>query len=543
MSVYRIIDTILYITLTLTHIIKCWYNDSINITTILILAVILIFSIYLVYQELRLRFLIFKDFQLVANLTFPLFLSTICSGITFRYAQIIQSYILIVIMLSILIYLDYKKKNYEVYFNQYWKLSFFSIMCFITSSTKIQSLQLLLILLFSVKYYILLLKFLSLKSRKSRSNGRQFCNFGELNLASQFIGFILMVSLIIFKESLSTTNIPICSLCFACTSIFSTLVLPFYLYFYLQITSDNGKQDNRTILNISYIFRLFIFIIGLVITIIGFLPYISTNIFLYIINNILYSAITRLLILYWLTILVLLLVSLNLITGIYSGKNKIMRVTIRKFFHFVTITILLPPLLLCNNFQENYNIRSILSFIFTSTFAVINIFVYIEIIRKSNICNRFTNLTNFLLLPFIDEKDSMNGFILTHTYLLFGLYFPIMNEYLHFLIMHKFDLVAACIGLATTGIGDAFSAMLGVLYGNKKLPGNEKKTYIGSLSFFVSCLLFLLFISNISYLHFSTPIKLVLLAWNCSLLEAYTKHIDNAIVPIYALTLYLNLNL
>ncbi|OII76360.1 phosphatidate cytidylyltransferase family protein [Cryptosporidium andersoni] len=413
-------------------------------------------------------------------------------------------------------------------------------MCFIISSTKIQSFQLLLILLFSVKYYILLLKFLSLKSR---DNEKQFCNFGELNLASQFIGFILMISLIIFKESFSTPNIPICSLCFACTSIFSTLILPFYLYFYLQITSDNGRQDNGTVLNILYIFRLFTFIIGLVITVIVFLPYISTNILLYIVNNILYSAITRLLILYWLTILVLLLVSLNLITSIYSGKDEIMRIIIRKFFHFVTITILLPPLLLCNNFQENYNIRSTLSFIFTSTFTVINIFVYIEIIRKSNMCNRFTNLTNFLLLPFIDEKDSMDGFILTHTYLLFGLYFPIMNEYLHFLTTHKFDLVATCIGLATTGIGDAFSAMLGVLYGNKKLPGNEKKTYIGLLSFFVSCLLFLLFIYNISYLHLSTPIKLMLLAWNCSLLEAYTKHIDNAIVPIYALALYLNLNL
>ncbi|OII71729.1 origin recognition complex 4 like AAA+ ATPase [Cryptosporidium ubiquitum] len=145
-------------------------------------------------------------------------------------------------------------------------------------------------------------------------------------------------------------------------------------------------------------------------------------------------------------------------------------------------------------------------------------------------CRELTKFINRLLVPFLDSKDSVNGFVITHICLLIGISIPIFKEFLLKKDVKDFDIVSATLGIATVGVGDAFSAIFGILFGRICLPGNKDKTLIGMFAFFISTYSYLQLTCFFSASKYSLS-KLYVISFFSSLLEAYSHYIDNATIP------------
>src|SRR3989344_1840109 len=92
-----------------------------------------------------------------------------------------------------------------------------------------------------------------------------------------------------------------------------------------------------------------------------------------------------------------------------------------------------------------------------------------------------------------------------------------------------FPFRAAAAGWAALSLGDGFATLFGSHLGKTKLPWNKKRTYVGSLSFFIST-----FIGAIIILLWLDPIKPILL-------EAAVAAAAGALVESLPLKIYDNL--
>lgn len=89
-----------------------------------------------------------------------------------------------------------------------------------------------------------------------------------------------------------------------------------------------------------------------------------------------------------------------------------------------------------------------------------------------------------------------------------------------------FDVVAAAAAIAVLALADSASTVIGFYFGRHKLPVNPKKSWEGSITFWLSAFLVLLFFVN--------PLRAFLTAWITMTIEALPRIDDNITVPITA---------
>ncbi|SBT87096.1 phosphatidate cytidylyltransferase, putative [Plasmodium malariae] len=188
-----------------------------------------------------------------------------------------------------------------------------------------------------------------------------------------------------------------------------------------------------------------------------------------------------------------------------------------------------------------------LSFIFL-------IFIFVEMVRK--ICEVFfpsLNAINKFIARFIDERDS-KGIVVTHIYLLAGVYIPIITDalfsnknYVHKKkqIMYFFreaNFLLYSSGLNTICIGDSLAAIGGFLFPTPKMKNTNNKSYAGFLFFFFTTFLSFLLSSyflqqTVSWANLNIFFMVSLFG---ALFEAYLLDIDNLILPLFAFCVYLS---
>lgn len=161
------------------------------------------------------------------------------------------------------------------------------------------------------------------------------------------------------------------------------------------------------------------------------------------------------------------------------GRKIHIKVTmVRKFFHFVAISIFLPgvcwsPILLFA----------------ASVFALAGFFV-LEAIRLYNL-GAFGAILNSSMSGFLDEKDK-GHLILSHTYLLVGCSLPIWilpvtNA------ENPQEILILCSGLISLGVGDSAASIGGSIFGRTKWNGSDKSLE-GTACFIAAEIIFIFFL-------------------------------------------------
>ncbi|EFO15822.1 hypothetical protein LOAG_12687 [Loa loa] len=191
----------------------------------------------------------------------------------------------------------------------------------------------------------------------------------------------------------------------------------------------------------------------------------------------------------------------------------------RKFFHLTVSLICIAGI------QYDFEL------IWLSAWLMLCIFVIIEVFRSKHVSPWSTYLNGWLLI-FIDKQDSPE-LILTPIYLLAGIFLPLFlspianNEYRH---LYHFA------GVATVGVGDSLSAVVGSRYGRLHWP-KSRKTVEGSVAFAVSQFIFSILVCMY---YLKCDIGLYRLLWIllcsliCALFEAGLPVMDNIILPVIA---------
>lgn len=127
---------------------------------------------------------------------------------------------------------------------------------------------------------------------------------------------------------------------------------------------------------------------------------------------------------------------------------------------------------------------------------------------------------------FRDEKD--NGILtLTHIYLLFACSLP-----LWFCEISRINKLLLASGVIVIGIGDTAASFFGYYFGKNNWP-NSRKTYEGTLACFIAQ--FLSFIILPYYFGISNNknyLAIIFITAITSLMETFTKNIDNLILPL-----------
>ncbi|ANQ05972.1 Uncharacterized protein PCOAH_00003660 [Plasmodium coatneyi] len=208
---------------------------------------------------------------------------------------------------------------------------------------------------------------------------------------------------------------------------------------------------------------------------------------------------------------------------------------LRKHYHF----------LLFVNMQLSFLFGKVELLVVTLSFAFL-LLLFLEVVRKiGQALSPDRNTLHKFMTSFIDDRDR-RGLVVTHIYLLAGVYLPIAADallnnknYLRegtrsvFLFRHA-DLILYSSGLNAICIGDSFAAIGGLLFPTPKIKNTNNKSYAGFLFFFCSTFLSLLLES---YFVQNTPLgnltAIFMVSLFGALFEAYLHDIDNLILPIF----------
>lgn len=472
-------------------------------------------------------------FYFIHNLSFPFLLFSVANENNFESISN-YSVILFSICISISSICIYKAKS--TYYLKRWSTFFFKLTLFTLFSLFVAinkcEYQIVNVGLLAIIYYQSLLPFLL---NSVCGNNDYFTQFGELNIFSQMISFLLFISLSDIKSN--NSNIFDWKQCINYVTIVVILLIPVNIFTFEILLSSSeiiskDKHQNKTFIKFSMLAAVSILYLSIYPTA-KYIYGVST----FIIKMIIESEPIKKLIIYWVIIMICLPIMLNIVNKL-NMDSKTKKIFTRKIFHLFLIVLFFPQII-SFNITPSSEYKSTIEFTIISIYLASCIFIYMEVIRKCQY-GKFTKLINGLLVPFLDSKDNENSLIITHISLLVGTSIPIFKEFLLIKDIKDFDIVSATLGIATTGVGDAFSAIFGILFGRVCLPGNKDKTLIGMIAFFVStcsCLQLTCFFSSSQY----SLSKLYLISFFSSLLEAYSHYIDNTTIPMYSLALYTNI--
>ena len=220
-----------------------------------------------------------------------------------------------------------------------------------------------------------------------------------------------------------------------------------------------------------------------------------------------------------------------------GGKSRKKWVVIaRKYFHLVAIVLFVPPTVFAP-------VMMALSYAIATCVLVLVESVRVIFLKKEKKEDKpeQSSIVNQFFEAFFDEKDisHVNGaFVITHLALVIGCAAPLWTyRTIHF--EQEFSIMPL-IGIIVIGVGDAFGAVIGSLYGKTKWP-HSKRTLEGSLAMLLSMISAEAIITYTSGYSFDAGSL-----WKTSLyvylpitfLEAFTTEtIDNLSLPVAAMIL------
>ncbi|RQX75360.1 dolichol kinase [Toxoplasma gondii CAST] len=177
--------------------------------------------------------------------------------------------------------------------------------------------------------------------------------------------------------------------------------------------------------------------------------------------------------------------------------------------------------------------------------GVVWVTVFCEFVRTADVASPFSQHLASLYNQFADDRDQ-NGLFLTHIYLALGITLPFVStpvtRGVPFSSRHL-------LGLSLVGMGDASAAVVGALFGKRRLPMSGSKTLAGFIGFFIGALPVVI----LEPLHligpqqpgsdqgtsFGAAVSAIGLG---ALFEAYTSDIDNLTLPLFGVIVYDNVS-
>lgn len=212
----------------------------------------------------------------------------------------------------------------------------------------------------------------------------------------------------------------------------------------------------------------------------------------------------------------------------------------RKYFHLVAILLFAPI---------TYLDPDMMSLSYAIAIALL---IVIEMVRgclmvdnddKIEAAVKSAPSLNDFYLSFMDEKDSSasgGGIAVTHIALIMGCAIPCwvyqLLQQASLLCDDKILALLPFLGLVVLGIGDSVGAISGIKFGRHHWPSSTR-TMEGSVCMFLSMVLVILSIANISNIKFT--FQAIVTMFVMTLLEASTSQTDNLCLPIAGSTLLL----
>lgn len=218
----------------------------------------------------------------------------------------------------------------------------------------------------------------------------------------------------------------------------------------------------------------------------------------------------------WLAILAV------VIPTVFYNVDKLGVNTRRKVWHFLILIILL--------FNRDL-LTTKIEFTLICILGAIVLFVITEMIRV----NKITILGSFLydsLLKFQDEKDLNGPLNLSYVYLVSGVAFPIVYDY----VVNDKATIGRYVGLVGLGVGDAMASIVGRKYGTFKWRGSNKSIQ-GSIAFAISAFaafyaLDLYLTGHSGYVPVKNWENIVVVTILTAVLEGASDLNDNFLLPI-----------
>ncbi|CUM67949.1 uncharacterized protein PRCAT00005662001 [Priceomyces carsonii] len=193
--------------------------------------------------------------------------------------------------------------------------------------------------------------------------------------------------------------------------------------------------------------------------------------------------------------------------------------TRRKIWHFVLLTMILPPL----STDPQFSLICLLG-----TVVLLSV---VEIVRY----NKFTFCGRYLhdkLTKFQDFKDLKGPLNLSYIYLVIGTSIPTIFDY----CLNENVSIKAYLGLISLGLGDSVASIIGKRFGKLKWRGS-KNTIEGTVAF---CIASLIGIKVIDYFFIpakSTKWESILISiLLAGVLEGVSSLNDNFLIPLYVLS-------
>ena len=228
----------------------------------------------------------------------------------------------------------------------------------------------------------------------------------------------------------------------------------------------------------------------------------------------------------------------------------------RKFFHFVAILLFAPITwldrdMMCLSYAIALSLMLVIEMLrcadigeeSSRTFAVSNT---TNISEASS--TEVSSLNTFYTM-FFDEKDTSGGVVVSHISLIAGCACPL---WVYQLLQHYHQLgststdwqllsLLPSIGVIVLGIGDSAAALGGLSFKHPTpWPGGSSRTIEGSLCMFISMVCAVVFFILFADLDlWQSALRIAFPLFVFTLVEASTKQIDNACLPIVASTLFI----
>ncbi|KAG7371435.1 hypothetical protein IV203_020005 [Nitzschia inconspicua] len=200
--------------------------------------------------------------------------------------------------------------------------------------------------------------------------------------------------------------------------------------------------------------------------------------------------------------------------------DRIPVVVTRKWFHLIAIMLFGPVIMIMPQLMA-------LSFV-----IAICVLMVLETLRRD-----LPSLQSFYV-TFVDcTKDNDDQIIVSHIFLIFGCAAPL---WLSLVVADATNnntpsLLLAEFGVLCIGIGDAMGAVIGKLYGRQKWGGTNPRTLEGTFAMWLSMI-----VGGVLLCREGKDVFALMLATSfTTLLEAFTIHLDNLVLPLVGSTILL----
>lgn len=194
----------------------------------------------------------------------------------------------------------------------------------------------------------------------------------------------------------------------------------------------------------------------------------------------------------------------------------------RKWFHMIACFLFIPGTIAAPRLQS------------LSYAIAIGLMLGLESIRRD-----IPSLNKFYLM-FLDSSkgESENSFAVSHLALILGCALPLWITQATLGITSEHAMITSIWGVITLGIGDSISAIVGSTWGRTPWSFSSQRTVEGTVAMFISMTLSLIIL----------PIPSGLLTWTVwitvlcvCMMEAFVTQLDNLVLPLYGMTMLLQL--